>query len=74
MPHPLSLHTFSIKLQTFPTVKLKTAGFLSDQTQQYTPVLLAKTPCELILEKELLSGHFVAYLEIAGTCYTTWYT
>ena len=62
IPHPLLLHTFSVKLQTFPTEKLKKVGFLLDQTQQYTPVLFAKTLCELILEKELLSGHFVTYL------------
>ena len=67
----LPLRTFSSKLQTFPMVKSKTIGFLLDLIQQYTPVLFAKTPRELLLEKELLSGHYVAYLEVAGTCYTT---
>ena len=65
----LPLRTVSGKLWTFPKVKLKTNGFRLDQTQQYTPVLFEKTPRELLLEKELLSGH---YLEVAGTCYTTW--
>ena len=65
------LCTFSGKLRTFPTVKSKTIGFLLDLTQQYTPVLFAKTPRELLLEKELLSGHYAAYSEVAGTCYTT---
>ena len=59
--HPL--RTFSGKLRTFPTVKSKTIGLLLDQTQQYTPVLVAKTPCELLLEKELLSVHYAAYSE-----------
>ena len=36
------LHTFSSKLQTFPTVKTKTIGFLLNRTQQYTPVLFLK--------------------------------
>ena len=67
--HPL--RTFSGKLRTFPTVKSKTIGFLLDRTQQYTPVLVAKTPRELLPEKELLSGHYAAYSEVAGTCYTT---
>ena len=61
----LPLPTFSSKLRTFPTVKSKTIGFLLDLTQQYTPVLFAKTPCELLPEKELLSGHYVAYSEVA---------
>ena len=65
------VRTFSGKLRTFPTVKSKTIGFLLDRTQQYTPVLVAKTPCELLPEKELLSGHYAAYAEVAGTCYTT---
>ena len=42
---------FSGKLQTFPTVKSKTIEFLLNLTQQYTPVLFAKTPCELLPEK-----------------------
>ena len=65
------LRTFSGKLRTFPTVKSKTIGFLLDRTQQYTPVLVAKTPRELLPEKELLSGHYAAHSEVAGTCYTT---
>ena len=52
--HPL--WTFSGKLRTFPMVKSKTIGFLLDQTQQYTTVLFAKTPRELLPEKELLSA------------------
>ena len=35
------------------------ARFLLDRTQQYTPVLFAKTPCELPPVKKLLSGHYV---------------
>ena len=62
MPHPLPLCTFSGKLQTFPTMKLKTIGLLLDRTQQYTAVCFAKTPRELLPEKELLSGHYAAYL------------
>ena len=60
--HPLQ--TFSGKLRTFPTVKSKTIGFLLDRTQEYTPVLVAKTPRELLPEKELLSGHYAAYSEV----------
>ena len=70
----LPLPTFSGKLQTFPTVKSKTIGFLLDWTQQYTPVLFTKTPRELLPEKELLSGHYAAYSEVAGPCYTKWCT
>ena len=62
----LPLRTFSGKLRTFPTVKSKTIGFLLDLTQRYTPVLCAKTPCELLPEKELLSGHYAAYSEVAA--------
>ena len=62
--HPL--RTFSSKLRTFPMVKSKTIAFFHDRTQQYTPVLVAKTPHELLPEKELLSGHYAAYSEIAG--------
>ena len=50
-------------------VKSKTIGFLLDRTQQFTPVLVAKTH-ELLPENELLSGHYAAYSEVAGTCYT----
>ena len=60
----LPLCTFSGKLQTFPTVKSKTIGFLLNLIQQCTPVLFAKTPCESLPEKELLSGHYVAYSEV----------
>ena len=70
----MNIHTFSGKLRTFPRVKSKTIGFLLDLTQQYTLVLFTKTPCELLLEKELLSGHYAAYSKVAGTCYTTWCT
>ena len=55
----LSIHfepLAACKLQTFPTVKSKTIGFLLNRTQQYTPVLVAKTPCGLLPEKELLSA------------------
>ena len=62
----LPLRTFSGKLRTFPTVKSKTIGFLLDLTQQYTPVLFAKTPRKLLPEKELLSGHYAAYSEVAA--------
>ena len=47
-------------------MKSKTIGFLLDLTQQYTPVLFAKTSRELLPEKELLSGHYVAYYEVAA--------
>ena len=57
------------KLRTFPMVKLKTSGFLLDRTQQYTLVHLGKSPCELLLEKEQLSGHYAAYFEVDGMCY-----
>ena len=30
------------------------------------------SPCELLAEKEQLSGHYAAYFEVAGMCYTTW--
>ena len=63
----LPLRTFSGKLRTFPMVKSKTIGFLLDLTQQYTPVLFTKTPCELLPEKELLSGHYAACSEVACT-------
>ena len=62
----LPLRTFSGKLRTFPMVKSKTIGFLLDLTHQYTPVLFAKTPRELLPEKELLSGHYGAYSEVAA--------
>ena len=62
----IPLRTFSGKLRTFPTVKSKTIGFLLNLTQQYTPVLFAKTPRELLQEKELLSGHYMAYSEVAA--------
>ena len=62
----LPLQIFSGKLQTFPTVKSKTIGCLLNLTQQYTPVLFAKTPRELLPEKELLSGHYAAYSEVAA--------
>ena len=52
----LPLHTFSRKLRNFPPMKSKTIGFLLDLSQQYTPVPFAKTPRELLPEKELLSG------------------
>ena len=61
----LPLCTFRGKLRTFPTVKSKTIAFLLDLTQQYTLVLFAKIPRELLLEKELLSGHYAAYSEVA---------
>ena len=67
--HPL--RTFSGKLRTFPMVKSKTIGFLLDRSQQYTPLFVTKTPRELLPDKELLSCHYVAYSEVAGTCYTT---
>ena len=38
----------------------------SDLTQQYTPVLFTKTPRELLPEKELLSGHYATYSEVAA--------
>ena len=66
----LPLHTFSGKLWTFLTVKSKTIGFLLNLTQRYTPVLFTKIPCELLPEKELLSGHYAANSEVAGTCHT----
>ena len=47
-------------------VKSKTIGFLLDLTQQYSPVLFAKTPHELLPEKELLSSHYAAYFEVAA--------
>ena len=47
-------------------VKSKTIAFLLDLTQQYTPVLFTKTPRELPQGKELLSGHYVAYSEVAA--------
>ena len=61
----LALRTFSGELRTFPMVKSKTIGFLLDLTQQHTPVLFAKT-LELLPEKELLSGHYAAYSEVAA--------
>lgn len=69
----LPLCTLSGKLRTFPMVKLKTIGFLPDRTQQYTPVLFGETPHELLPEKEkdLLSGHYATYFEVAGMFYTT---
>ena len=70
----LPLRTFSGKIQTFPMAKSKTIGFLLDQTQQHTPVLFGKTPRELLPGKELWSSHYVAYLEVAGMCYTRWCT
>ena len=68
MPRPpgISTSTSHLKLQTFPTVKSKTIGFLLDLTQQYIPVVFAKTPRELLPEKELLSGHYAAYSEVAA--------
>ena len=68
----LSIHfePFAVSYELFPRpVKSKTIGFLLDRTQQYTPVLVAKTPRELLPEKELLSGHYAAYSAVAGTCY-----
>ena len=62
----LPIRTFGGKLRTFPTVKSKTIEFYLDRTQQYTPVLFAKTPRELLSEKELLSSHYAAYSEVAG--------
>ena len=47
-------------------VKSKTIGLLLDLTQQYTPVLFAKTSHELLPEKELLSGHYAAYSEVGA--------
>ena len=44
-------------------VKSKT---LLDITQQYIPVPFAKTPRELLPEKELLSGHYAAYSEVGA--------
>ena len=64
----LQLCTFSIKLRTFPMVK--SIGFLLDLTQQYTLILFAKTHVSYFWKK-LLSSHYVAYSEVAGTCYTT---
>ena len=61
----LNFH-FAPLVVTFPMVKSKTIGFLLDLTQQYTPVLFAKTPRELPLEKELLSGHYVVYSEVGA--------
>ena len=58
------LRTFSGKLRTLPTVKSKTIGFPLDRTQQCTPVLVAKTPRELLPEKELLSGHYATHSEV----------
>ena len=65
----LPLCTLNGKLQTFPTVKSKTIGFLLDRTQEYTPVHFGKSPRELLPEKVQLSGHYAAYFEIDGTCY-----
>ena len=56
----LPLRTFSGKQRNFPAVKSNTIGFILDLTQQYTPVLYAKTPRELLPEKELLSGNCAA--------------
>ena len=55
----LPLCTLRGKLQTFPTVKSKTIGFLLDRTQQYTPVHFGKSPCELLPEKVQLSDHYM---------------
>ena len=46
-------------------MKSKTIGFLLNLTLQYSPVLFTKTPRELLPEKELLSGHYAAYSEVA---------
>ena len=50
-------------------VKSKTIGFLLDWTQKYTPIIFWGIPHELFPEKELPSGHYVAYSRVAGTCY-----
>ena len=68
---PLPLRTLSGKLQTFHTVKSKTIRILFDRIQRYTPVHFGKSPRELLPEKEQLSGHYAAYSEVDGTCYTT---
>ena len=70
----LPLCTFRGKLWTFPTVRLKTFGFLLHRTQKYSPVLFWRIPHELLPEKELPSGHYAAYSRAAETCYPTWCT
>ena len=65
------LHTFSGKLQTFPTVKSKTIRFFSMKPNS-TLQLFWRIP--RVPEKELPSGHYAAYSRVAGTCYCTWYT
>ena len=62
------------KLQTFPMLKSKTIIFLLDRIQQHTPVLFRKISHELLLEKELLSGHCPAYFGVAAMRCTTCYT
>ena len=55
----------AVRYELFPRWNSKTIGLLLlDLTQQFTQVLFAKTPRELLLEKELLSSHY------AGSC--TW--
>ena len=82
----LPLRTLSGKLRTFPTVKSKTIGFTPPfkltQVESHGPVAVLyswsntavhfrKSARELLLEKEQLSGHYAAYFEVDGTCYTT---
>ena len=45
--------------------------FFLDWTQQYTSVPFGKIPIELLLENELLSGHYVAFGRVAGMCFPT---
>ena len=58
-PFKLPLHTFSGKLQTFPTVKSKTIGFL------------LKNYAWVTSENIAASAH---YARVPGTCYPTWCT
>ena len=47
-------------------MKSKTIAVLLNLTQRFTLVLFAKTPRELLPEKELLNSHYAAYSEVAA--------
>ena len=67
----LPLHIISGNLHNFSTVKSTTTELPHTQTQVFTPVPFWKIPHSLLLAKELPSGNYVAYSEVAGMCYPT---
>ena len=69
----LPLCTFSSKLRTFPWWNQRQLEFSSIEPKS-TLQLFSGEFHKLLLEKELPSGHYVAYSRVAGTCYPTRYT